>query len=362
MAESLLPPPFRGSTKEDALAWWTHFERYLKFKSLTTVDDIRALFAVLLRDGASDWYESLTAAPTTIQELKDKFADRYAASELRKWSRASDIWSINQQAGESSDDYIMKVQKEAKQVGMTEDAMIRYAIIKGLRPAIRAHVLQVNPDTTDKLIIAARVGELSDVSTTDPVVHQLMDELRANQMEVKRLAAKLDTVSIQSIDNKEDTKEQRAVSPRHVSFSNEHDRRSFSPRPGREDNQRERSPGPPRYQSGDRSRDRGQRWDDRRSTSPWAGRKWNSRTKWQAPSRAAGNTYQRSPMNRDDQRPAAREPPGQQPSTTGCYRCGKQHQFSERCPAIGGVCYACGKANHFSSVCRSAVRAQVPRP
>jgi hypothetical protein len=32
-----------------------------------------------------------------------------------------------------------------------------------------AHISQVNPDTMDKLINAAKVGELSVVSTTDPV-------------------------------------------------------------------------------------------------------------------------------------------------------------------------------------------------
>jgi hypothetical protein len=233
--------------------------------------------------------------------------------------------------------------KAAKQAGMTDEKMIRFAVVKWLRPNIRAHVLQSTVTDTASLLKAVRVGELADETPGDPALHELVTELRANQAEVKRLASKLDKSSVASLTGGSVSPNQRSPSPRHVSFNDNARRPSSQERPFG-DNRRTDS----RFQQDNRS-------------SPWNGR-----------SRAPSSTNMRMP-NQQNTRPQQRNSttPSYQPrpasdvnqtTTNACYRCGKQHSQAVQCRAMGVTCFACGKQNHFSRVCRSAQRPEQPRP
>jgi hypothetical protein len=65
-SKSLTPPSFRGSTSEDAAEWWRQFDNYCTYKGKTQIVQILTLFAVLMRDTAADWFESLTAIATKL--------------------------------------------------------------------------------------------------------------------------------------------------------------------------------------------------------------------------------------------------------------------------------------------------------
>jgi hypothetical protein len=336
--KSLTPPSFRGSTSEDAAEWWRQFDNYCTYKGKAQIGPILALFAVLMRDTAADWYEALTA-PTTKNELHDAFVARFVTSELKQWKQASDLWSRKQQSGESGEDYLSAMIKAAKQAGMTDDKMIRFAVVKGLRPNVRAHVLQSTVTDTASLLKAVRVGELADETPGDPALHELVTELRANQAEVKRLASKLEKSSVAALTDRSLTPNQRSPSPRHVSFLDNSRRPSSQERPYR-DNRRTDS------QQVNRS-------------SPWNGR-----------SRAPSSMNMRMP-NQQNAGPPPRNPntASYQPrpatdtnQSSNCYRCGKPHSQAVTCRAMGVTCFACGKQNHFSRVCRSAQRPEQPRP
>jgi len=57
-----------------------------------------------------------------------------------KWVNVSYMFSRAQRQGESVDDYIVQVQKVAKSVNMTDDTLIRYAVLKDMRPNRRLFV------------------------------------------------------------------------------------------------------------------------------------------------------------------------------------------------------------------------------
>jgi hypothetical protein len=82
-----------------------------------------------------------------------------------------------QNPGESVDDFVTQVKKLAKiaKIGVNETGTntIYDAVVQGLRPAVRSHVLQSGADTLDKLLKAARVAEVAEVpaTTNEPVLN-----------------------------------------------------------------------------------------------------------------------------------------------------------------------------------------------
>jgi hypothetical protein len=81
-SKSLIPPPFYGTIFEDAAGWWRQFDNYCTYAEKTTITQISVFFAVLMRDGAAEWYESLTP-PTTKNDLHLVFEERFCDGQSR---------------------------------------------------------------------------------------------------------------------------------------------------------------------------------------------------------------------------------------------------------------------------------------
>ena len=82
------------------------------------------------------------------------------------------------------------MQNTARVVPITDTNLLRFAIVRGLKPAIRLHVLQSGAQTLEEVIKAARVAEaaLSASAPTDDIT-KLTDQ-------VAQLVAKLATTSV----------------------------------------------------------------------------------------------------------------------------------------------------------------------
>jgi Retrotransposon gag protein len=94
-----------------------------------------------MKDQALIWLRSLPAATkNNIQTLTEEFKQRHAPSIVDKWRKTKDIWSRQQGASESVNDYIPFMQAAAQKAGMDEGALI-HPIIRGLKPDIRLFVL-----------------------------------------------------------------------------------------------------------------------------------------------------------------------------------------------------------------------------
>jgi len=76
------PPPFRGIETDDAELWMSRFEKYVAYRQLPVQEQLN-LFAVLLRDEASDWFDNLeTTVRAAWPALKEAFEQRFQDSEL----------------------------------------------------------------------------------------------------------------------------------------------------------------------------------------------------------------------------------------------------------------------------------------
>jgi len=95
----LAPPPFKGTEKENAEEWMSRFEKYATYRGLN--ENAKPNFlAVLLRDGASDWLDTLEDTfKGNWNQHKTAFQRRFQESDLLRWQRARDIWAMEQAVG-----------------------------------------------------------------------------------------------------------------------------------------------------------------------------------------------------------------------------------------------------------------------
>ena len=328
------PGFFYGKSSEDAEDYFGYLERYAALKHMSE-GDVLDLLPVLLKDCANDFMESLAAdQKNTLANFKAAFLQRFGRSKAQQWQDMTSIWT-EVQGDQTVDDYVRRLTHMAKRLPDLDDTMLMHAITRGLRPAIRTHVLQSGATTMADLLASARISEMATTTASaDSNVNAVIDQLRHNNLQqvaaMEQLSARLDKLAVSSIDSSrndvnDDTSRRRA-SPRRVRF-NEPERRSVSrsPSPGRYYDNNRRPPAP--------SRDFG------RPPTPV---RFNSRQPH----------YNRQPYNdRAPARPIQRAP---------CYRCGMPH-IARRCIAVNARCINCNKVGHFASVCRSARRGNYQR-
>ena len=306
---SITPVPFHGKSSENAKDWLSYFQRYVTFKQLQDRSAL-GLFALLMRDAANTWFLSLSDdVRSDLKETLKSFWDKFEPTPVSRWRRASDMWNRDQRQDESVDAYHYDMLRRATEVN-APDEMTRYAIMKGLRPAYRAYVMQQNPKTTEELLEAALATFTDSSSATSSAILDAINRLE------QRVTAPFEETRRPALRN--------STSP------------SRFPR----------SPSPAFP-----SRDRRQvRFNDQRSQpfndtrQPFRNveqRQWNEQPpppQWRA--------QPRTPTGPPFARPQA-----------GCRNCGRIHA-ANACFAYGKTCRNCGKSNHFAVVCRSAPRSE----
>lgn len=301
------PPSFSGRSTDDAFAFVKAFERYVEWKNVTTDDRKRALFAVLLRDNAGAWYDTISDSDkSSFDTLRVAFNKRYLSTDAVKHRSARDLFTKKQAESETVDDFVASVRRHAQLIGANDD-VIKWVLLCGLKPHISAIVTQQKADTVDEILDAARLAELTAAppSTSDNMI--ILDQIAQLQSEVRRLGREHVTAIGPS----------RSPTPerRRVLFDNDYTRRS---------------PGP------------NVRLYNRSSLSS------GSQGQLRAPSSSHGplkNGHQYSDQST-------------------CRRCARQNCTGQRgmCTGYGKQCFSCGKFNHVSRACTAAQGAASNQP
>ena len=141
---TLLPDSFAGTPKEDAAVFWRRLETYLEYKRSDDDDKLRLTTAMFIRT-ARDWYEGLSEErKDTFPHLKAAFAEKFIQPAILKWQSANDIFTKQQMQMETVDDYANRLKNLGKRVEFN-DSTLMFALLNGLKPAIKGQVLSRNP-------------------------------------------------------------------------------------------------------------------------------------------------------------------------------------------------------------------------
>jgi len=300
--DSFAPQPFNGVVP-DAETWLLHFQRYTDYRQMSD-DDKAASFPLFLKDSAIDWYDNLR------NETKNDFAGTIAQFQSFFCKTAMDhvldadsVFSRVQRPSERVRDYIAAMQKLARRMPNLDEGILKCMVLRGLRPTIKAYVLQQHGvESLQDIVDVARIAELAgvtDTSTNDAGMKELMDEVRASRTEVQQLASKVGRMTINVAKSRSPTPEYR-IPDRRVTFA---------------------EPSPSNFGS------------------------YNSR---------------RGQFRGTRVRPCSRRPtvPVGGDNTLLCNRCGRVH-FG-RCVAFNATCYNCGGRGHLRAVCRRVRRSTAP--
>jgi hypothetical protein len=353
--------PFAGSAHCGDLAekWLEKFNMYCAFKKLGGEDKLR-LFHLLMKDRAADWLRALPEhKKQDTDSLTQEFISRHQLSCVEKWKQKAELWKRKQLPMESVDDYVATMQATARRLKMPE-SYLADAIMQGLHPELRLHVLHSRAETVDEILEAARVSEVAHSANTTS----------ASQMEA--LTAKVDLLLTNMVANKS---EESATAPKKVTFTQAVVAAETTNRPNRE------RPYSPAGRSPSRSPLRS--FDDYQSSAGPLRREWSDNDR---PFRR--ETDRRRETTQDRQQSSSRRPAfnGQSPAmqqqkglfhnqqfqrqpryntalqqrlSGNCKFCGGSHQLGRQfCPAANVQCFICAKMGHMAKVCRSRSAAQ----
>jgi len=332
------PKPFEGNDRDTERTdrWLEYFEKYTSFRGID--DDAKLnLLKLLLTGQAAEWVRSLPIDVTTdIQRLITEFRRRFSLTDINRWQKATSMWTREQGASESVDAYITDIINMARVVPVTDKELIRFAIVKGLKPAIKMHVLQSGATTIDDVTKTARVSEAAQIaSKTDTDVSALASQVADL---IQMMKANASTVA--AVENQSKT---RPTSPaRRVQFD---DRREQELRDTRKPTT------PPSYRRAPMHDDYNAQHQDTRPDMD----RWQAEARRPEQPRFQRQQGQRYPIEREYQTGYSRL---QQPAQR-CENCGEIHErFSRNCRSFRVTCYACNRIGHFARFCKYA---QYPR-
>lgn len=197
VSDTIISPKAFTGTESDPDAperFVEQFERYASFKGLDNTEKLR-LFAILLKDQASDWLsvqdqDTINTYDTLLKQFKKAY---FKSSELR-WLQASKIYTTKQGDLESVNSYIVRLKKAARNLDISE-AMLHYAFISGLKLTLRNHVLAQGVKTLEDSLNAAKIAETS--LSSEPPASLFMQAIEANKKTSELKSAAISALTTQ---------------------------------------------------------------------------------------------------------------------------------------------------------------------
>ena len=160
-AMALRPSSFNGLHPEMAQQWWTTFTRYNQLAGIEE-DQRQNLLGLLLSGTALLWFDSIPeATKRDFQRLEAAFREKWIIAGPNGIQRQMQTLARTQQPGESVDEYVADSRSKMGPYNY-DDALKMTLILNGLRPEIKAVVMQHMPfNNIDVLATKAKHVEVA---------------------------------------------------------------------------------------------------------------------------------------------------------------------------------------------------------
>ena len=334
-------------------------EAFFAYRKLTEAEKVGA-FALLLHNEAKYWYGALeNRDKMRFKELKERFEARFKGNAATTFRDLASVAAVKQLPAESVEQFFARAHKLANRANATED-VLSYALINGLTPRIRQHVLTSGADNAEKIREAALLAEGAVGEETD-----------ANSLMLQSIIARLDRMEPKVYTVEETPKYQPKLFQQKPEFQPNLSRNQPEYQQGANRDQAQYQP-KSEDQQGQGFQPR-QQWQPRpfkptggyqndRAPGQWrpqSGGYQNDRNPGQYGKAQGGQTSRWNQSGQGNQQ-------GQSNSNQGerrCYWCGMAGIHPHNmCPASSQLCQSCGKQGHYASVCRSRQTTGGPGP
>jgi len=134
------PSFFHGKSSEDAIEYAAYLQRYAAYKHLTDGENLE-LLPVLLRDAASDFYDTLgDEQKSSWPNFKAAFLERFGRSTVQRWKDTNALSTEVQANDKSADDFVSRLTRLAKHLPSLDPSTLQCAVTRGLKAHIRQHI------------------------------------------------------------------------------------------------------------------------------------------------------------------------------------------------------------------------------
>jgi hypothetical protein len=163
------PEPFCGSPSEDAADWIDRLKAY--FETVRTDSSLKCkVFQLLLREVASVWFKSL---PDTVRnthnfnnDLATPFVTKFVTNNT-KWMARQTLEMRVMTPGETTAEYIRDILIWAARLDIRGEEHT-HILIRGLRPALKAGLMALQPkgleDTIEKIRLAETIEDMKKMN------------------------------------------------------------------------------------------------------------------------------------------------------------------------------------------------------
>ena len=180
---------FSNGVKSNPDIWLQQFNEYSKLLHWTDTQKA-GHFPFFLKDGAQTWWYNLDPKPTTFLAIETLFNNRFLPIGSMRHSLMTDLLSRVQKDGESVENFIEDIQRQARLVKYTDLQTIDI-ILKGLHADLKPHVLGKDPQNFRDLLEAARAAQSlrpyqAKSEKTDATTMFILEQLKQIQLKMDK--------------------------------------------------------------------------------------------------------------------------------------------------------------------------------
>lgn len=319
------------------------FDRYVRSGSINTDQEKLDALINSVDHKAKEWFR--LQSPETkgsYERLRAALKERFTLSTQERHTAVAGLFQEKQQLYETVQDFVYKVQRKSRHLGMTEDAIVG-VIIAGVRPSLRRHLQMSQPETIEDILKSPAATADFEADEPQQQAMALITEKIISEVTTQLAKNHLAPVQVQAIATEQTSS---SVGEKHVSFQGH---RSRSKERGGQQNGRPRSKTP--IQGAQKTQQQPYQQFQMPYQQPYQ-QSYHQQAHYNQQVPYQQMVYPQPPMQYQQQAPNYTFPRQKHQTGSKCKKCASSRcQGGTNCFAYDKTCFNCGKEGHIKIAC-----------